>query len=46
MIAGHIIGFLFPREVLAFGSVPVRLLIMEVTALVFGLLAVVGPFLG
>jgi len=39
---GHLIGFCFPREVLAFGAVPWRLLILEVTALIFGLLALFG----
>lgn len=42
VLLGHIIGFLFPREVLAFGSVPIRLLIMEVTALMFGLMCLFG----
>jgi nitrate reductase gamma subunit len=39
---GHLIGFLFPREVLLWNSVPVRLVILEVTALAFALLALVG----
>lgn len=39
---GHLIGFLFPREVLLFNSVPVRLLILEVTALIFGLMTLFG----
>jgi len=39
---GHLIGFLFPREVTVWNSMPVRLLILEVTALAFGLLALVG----
>ncbi len=42
VLAGHLIGFLFPREVLAFGSIPARLLIMEVTALIFGMMALFG----
>ncbi|MBI2518886.1 MAG: respiratory nitrate reductase subunit gamma [Bdellovibrio sp.] len=42
VLSGHLIGFLFPRHVLAFGSIPVRLLIMEVTALIFGLMALFG----
>ena len=42
VLLGHVIGFLFPREVLLFNSVPVRLVILEVTALVFGLMALFG----
>ncbi len=42
LFMGHLIGFLFPREVTLWNSIPIRLLILEVTALVFGLLALVG----
>ena len=42
VIAGHIVAFLFPRELLAFNSKPIRLYILEVTALVFGLMTVIG----
>ena len=42
LFLGHLIGFLFPKEVLAFGSVPMRLLILEVTALIFGMMAFWG----
>jgi len=42
ILIGHLIGFLFPRHILAFGAVPVRLLIIEVAALIFGLLALFG----
>lgn len=42
VLLGHVIGFCFPREVLAFNSIPVRLLILEVTALIFGLMALFG----
>lgn len=42
VLFGHLIALLFPREILLWNSVPVRLLILEVTALVFGLLAFVG----
>ena len=34
---GHLVAFLFPGSVLAWNSVPLRLLILEVTAFVFGL---------
>jgi len=42
VIAGHFLAFLFPRELLAFNSKPIRLYILEVTGLVFGLMTVVG----
>jgi nitrate reductase gamma subunit len=42
VLLGHFIGFLFPRHVLAFGSVPIRILCIEIGALVFGLMALFG----
>lgn len=39
---GHLIGFLFPSKILLWNSVPIRLVILEVTALAFALLALVG----
>lgn len=42
VLTGHLIGFLMPRQVLLFNSVPIRLYILEVTGLAFGLLALVG----
>ena len=39
---GHLIAFLFPRTVLLWDSVPIRLLILEVAALGFGLSALIG----
>ena len=42
VLAGHLIGFLFPRSVTAFNGVPVRLFILEATALAFGILTLVG----
>lgn len=42
VLTGHLLGFLFPREMLAFGSVPIRLLIIEVFSLIFGLMALFG----
>ncbi len=41
-LTGHAIGFLFPKSVLRFNGVPVRLYILEITGLLFGLLALVG----
>ncbi len=42
VLAGHIIGFLIPKQVLWFNSVPLRLYILEITGLVFGLMALIG----
>jgi nitrate reductase gamma subunit len=41
-LAGHVIGFCLPAQVLWFNSVPVRLYILESTGLLFGLLTVTG----
>jgi nitrate reductase gamma subunit len=41
-LTGHLIGFVFPTQVLWFNGVPLRLYILETTGLVFGLLALVG----
>lgn len=40
--AGHLIAFLIPRTVLAWNSHPLRLYVLEVTALIFGLLTLIG----
>ena len=42
VLAGHIVAFLFPRELLAFNSKPIRLYILEITALTGGLMTVIG----
>ncbi len=39
---GHLIGFLFPQSVLAWNSTPLRLIIIEVAALGFGILVLIG----
>jgi nitrate reductase gamma subunit len=39
---GHLIAFLFPKSVLLWNSQPIRLIILEVTAFVFGLSAFIG----
>lgn len=44
VLLGHIAAFLMPNEILAWNSRPLRLYILEVSALVFGLLALVGLF--
>lgn len=41
-LLGHVIAFAFPRHLLLWNSVPIRLFIIETTALIFGLLALVG----
>lgn len=45
LFVGHLIGFLCPQHVAIWNSIPLRLLILEVTALVFGLLSLVGIIL-
>ncbi len=42
LLIGHLIGVFFPSGVMAFNSVPVRLYILEGTALALGLLVLVG----
>ena len=42
VLTGHGVAFLLPQQILAWNSRPLRLYILETTALVFGLLTVVG----
>src|SRR5215475_1435108 len=42
VLAGHVVGFAIPRQVLWWNGVPARLYVLETTALLFGLLALVG----
>ncbi len=42
LMFGHLVGLLIPRTVLAWNAHPVRLYVLEVTALAFGVLALVG----
>lgn len=42
VLLGHLVAFLVPRSIIAWNSQPLRLYVLEVTALVFGLLALVG----
>ena len=42
VLAGHLVGLLIPRSVLAWNSRPVRLYVLEITALVFGVLTLLG----
>ncbi len=42
VFVGHLVAFLFPRTTLAWNSIPTRLIILEVTAFVFGLNMLIG----
>ena len=42
VLIGHIVAFLLPRQILEWDSQPLRLYILEISALVFGILTVVG----
>lgn len=42
VLAGHIVAWLIPRRILAWNANPLRLMILEVTGLIFGLLTVTG----
>lgn len=42
VLLGHLVAFMFPKSILAFNSHPVRLVILEVTAVVFGMSILVG----
>jgi nitrate reductase gamma subunit len=42
VLLGHIVAFLIPREILAWNSRPLRLYVLEISALTFGLLTLVG----
>jgi len=42
VLAGHLVAWLLPDKILAFNASPMRLYILEVSALAFGLFTVVG----
>lgn len=44
VLTGHIVAFLIPRSILAWNSRPLRLYILEVSALIFGLTTLVSLF--
>ena len=46
IIGGHIVAFLIPREILLWNSHPLRLFILELAALIFALLTLVGLLAG
>lgn len=41
-LVGHVVAFLFPKQLLLWNGYPVRLFILETTALIFGLMALIG----
>ncbi|MBI4265467.1 MAG: respiratory nitrate reductase subunit gamma [Acidobacteria bacterium] len=45
VLAGHVVAFLMPRQLLWWNQVPARLYVLEVSALAFGLLCTAGLFL-
>lgn len=42
VLAGHIIAFLIPQEILAWNSNPIRLYVLEISGLIFGILTAMG----
>ncbi len=42
VLAGHLLAFLIPRQLLAWNSVPIRLYALEITGLIFGALSLIG----
>jgi len=42
VLLGHIVAFLIPAQILAWNSRPLRLYVLEASALAFGLLALIG----
>ena len=42
VLAGHVVAFLIPRQILLWNSNPLRLFLLEATGLIFGLLTLVG----
>jgi nitrate reductase gamma subunit len=42
VLLGHIVAFVIPGQILAWNSQPIRLYVLEASALAFGLLAIVG----
>ena len=42
LFCGHLIAFMFPSSVLAWNSQPIRLMILEITAFIFGISMLIG----
>jgi nitrate reductase gamma subunit len=46
VLAGHVVAFLIPGTLLAWNAKPLRLYVLEVSALICGILAIVGLVMG
>ncbi len=46
VLVGHVVAFLIPSTLLAWNAKPIRLYVLEVSALICGILAVVGLVMG
>lgn len=44
VLAGHVLAFVIPKQILLWNSVPLRLYVLEISALIFALLTLVGLF--
>lgn len=44
VLGGHMVAFLVPKHILLWNSVPMRLYILEISALIFSLLTLIGIF--
>lgn len=44
LFTGHLIAFVFPSGVLAWNSQPLRLMVLEITAFIFGISMLIGLF--
>ena len=42
VLTGHLVAFLIPREILAWNSHPLRLYVLEISSLAFGILTLIG----
>lgn len=42
VLLGHLMAFLIPQQILLWNSHPLRLIILEISALIFGLLSIIG----
>ncbi len=42
VLTGHLVAFLIPREILVWNNHPLRLYVLEISALAFGIMTVVG----
>lgn len=42
VVIGHFVAFMFPRTILLWNGAPIRLYLLEITALIFGLLTIYG----